>query len=240
MLSKEYLFVSDCHLQETNRPHIERFICFLNKEAQQVDELYILGDLFDYWIGDDDGVERFSDVISELKKLSQKIPIYFIHGNRDFLIGQDFAESSGCKILDQHTLLALNGIDTLILHGDTLCTLDTTYQRFRTFNHQRWAQRLFLKLSLKLRRKILKQLLLVNTKEKKTKPSEMMDVVEDAVTKIAQHYHVDKIIHGHTHAPKRHPINLGQRMGERIVLGEWTGKGNYLRVSKQQFDYICF
>ena len=239
-MSEKYLFISDCHLQEkkTDSPLTRQFIDFLEKQARQADKLYILGDLFDYWIGDDDGLRRFPEIIAALRNLSEYTEIFFMHGNRDLLIGSAFSEATHCQLLDEAVSVNLNGVATLLLHGDTLCTLDHAYQRCRIFFRHPLTQKLFLKVNWKVRFKIV-QMIKTTTKNKtKNKKIEIMDTEEKTVIEFARQYHADKIIHGHTHRPNRHPIYLGDRIGERIVLGSWEQQANYLRVIDQQFDYI--
>lgn len=237
-MSEQYLFVSDCHLTETDTLTTKQFIDFLNKQARQADKLYILGDLFDYWIGDDDGIPRFSTAIAALKNLSEYTEVFFMHGNRDFLIDSVFSEATHCRLLEEAVRVNLNGVATLLLHGDTLCTQDHAYQRYRKLSRHPLTRKLILKTGLKMRQRVAQLLKTISRNKKKTTETEIMDTEEKTVVEFARHYQVDKIIHGHTHRPNRHPIDLGDRIGERIVLGSWQQQCNYLRVIDQQFDYI--
>ena len=236
-MSERTLFISDCHLQEADPNLSQQFIDFLQTEARKAKALYILGDLFDYWLGDDEGIPRFHNIVSALKELSLQTSLYFIHGNRDYLIGQAFATASGCQLLQQPTLLTLDDIRVVILHGDTLCTDDRVYQYYRKCSHQAWLQKIFLRLGLGLRQKIYRSIYTINTRQKKKASPQIMDVSETAVSQLAQTYGAAKIIHGHTHRPKRHAVQ-GQD-SERIVLGDWQTNPNYVCFEKQHFNYIC-
>ncbi len=226
------LFISDCHLEKT-RPHIiRRFQTFLTEQAPQADALYILGDLFDYWIGDDDGIIRFSDSIKALRKLSRQTHIYFMHGNRDFLIGKEFARQANCTLLKQPKAIDLYGQRTLILHGDMLCTQDRAYHRYRRIVQNPVTKWLHQKLSIKMRLKIAQQLRNISKETVQNTPPSIMDVHSATVIAYFQRYNVNQMIHGHTHRPATHTVNLNDQMAQRIVLGDWYQRGSYLRVEK--------
>lgn len=227
-------FIADLHLNE-NRPDITGlFIHFLRTEARNSDALYILGDLFDYWIGDDDQTPFHLHVMQELKQLTQSgVPCYFICGNRDFLIGQDFATATGVKLLSEPYLADLYGTPTLLLHGDSLCTDDVGYQRFRRIIRNPLLLALARRLPLQWRRRLATKLRSHSKSNRPLSPEQLkkMDVTTSAVQAVFQQHQVQHIIHGHTHKPAVHEYP----QGTRIVLGDWYEQGSILEVSADTF-----
>lgn len=226
-------FIADLHLSAT-RPEInELFVDFLERTAGHCDALYILGDLFDYWIGDDDLNDFHLQIIQALKQFTDAgTPCYFIAGNRDFLIGKGFSQLSGVTLLPEHHVIQLYGVPVLLLHGDTLCTFDVSYQRFRRIIRHPWLLKLASALPLSWRRAIAHKLR-SSSKTQRTLTSEQlakMDVNPAAVEAAFKQFHVDTIIHGHTHKPRIHQHDGG----ERIVLGDWYEQGSCLEVNDQQ------
>lgn len=228
------LFISDLHLSH-NHPKITRaFFTFLNKRAIYADALYILGDLFELWIGDDDNQFLHAKVASELLKIkNQGVPCYFIHGNRDFLIGKNFADQSGIILLPQEIFIKLYGKKILILHGDILCTDDVKYQFFRYFMHQNWIKNLFLSLPLFIRKYIVSYLFF-----KKKNLKKLIDVNVDTVINFIKKYEVSYMIHGHTHKASINNINILNT--KRIVLGAWYKKGSMVEVNTKSIILIEF
>ena len=229
------LFISDLHLCES-RPHItETFIHFLKTTAIHAESLYILGDLFEYWAGDDAmRGDTNQAVITALKQLSnQSVQIFLMHGNRDFLLGETFAEASGVEILSDPTLVTLYGQHVLLSHGDALCTDDVTYQQFRQeVRTNAWKTR-FLSQSLDRRIAIIEELRGKSELEKSIKSMMIMDVNNDAVKIWLAEYHYPPIfIHGHTHRPNKHSYTLHDHHCERWVLGDWYEQGSYLKLDK--------
>jgi len=234
------LFISDLHLDRQRPRIIELFEDFLENRAVRADALYILGDLFEYWIGDDDPATGLEGPIAGLKTLSQRgVPVYFIHGNRDFLAGDGFAERSGCQILDESEIIDLYGVATLIMHGDTLCTDDVRYQNFRAEVRQKAWQKNFLDQSLRTREQIAMQLRDMSKKEMSDKPEEIMDVNQDTVRKTFIEHGVTRLIHGHTHHPAIHDLIINDQPAQRIVLGDWYQNGSVLHCDTQGCELLA-
>ncbi len=224
------LFISDLHL-DASRPKVaEAFFHFLQHEAINADALYILGDLFELWVGDDDDDPFVIDVQQQLKQFSQQVPaLYFMHGNRDFLIGTQFAEASGARLLKDPTVIEIDGENVVLMHGDLLCTNDTAYQAFRNESRsQAWMDNV-LSRSLEERRALGRQLRQQSKTMSSRKAEDIMDVSVGAVVDIMQQHSASKLIHGHTHRPARHSITVNNKPVERIVLGDWDSKAWCLR-----------
>ncbi len=224
------LFISDLHLCDS-RPHITKsFIDFLKTSAKNAQALYILGDLFEYWAGDDAiemGVQK--PVIDALKKLTVSKNVFLMHGNRDFLIGKVFAEATGIKLLQDPTLLNLFGKSVLLSHGDKLCTDDISYQKFRDEVRSANWQNNFLNQPLDKRIAYIEQLRSKSEQEKSAKSMQIMDVNPSAVDQLLHQFKAPQIfIHGHTHRPKMHLHKVDGNICERWVLGDWYEQGSYL------------
>ena len=224
------LFISDLHL-ETDRPDIgDQFFAFVEGEAKDAEALYILGDLFDAWVGDDDPNPHFADVKAALKKLVDSgVPVYFMHGNRDFMVGEDFAEETGVRILPDPISVDLYGENVLLSHGDAMCTDDFEYQQIRVMTRKPEWQAM-------MRAKPLEErLLLANAAREEsiahgqTMNLDIMDVNANAVKRTILDYGVDILLHGHTHRPDVHFVDVGNRVAKRIVLGDWYEQGSVLR-----------
>ena len=234
-MQKTY-FIADLHLSE-NRPHLlALFRQFMQEQAPEAEKLYILGDLFDFWIGDDEQ----SDLISEVQQLirhltEQGVPCYFQHGNRDFLIGKKFANACGLTLLPTYQVIDLYGTPTLLCHGDTLCVDDVKYQHYRQKVHQKWRQWLFLHLPLKVRLKIAEKIRAKSRQDKQVKSTEIMDVNADFVQQMFAKFHVTQMIHGHTHRQKHHEI---PPHFHRIVLGDWGETSSLLEVTPHSIEFI--
>ncbi|MDH2924938.1 UDP-2,3-diacylglucosamine hydrolase [Nicoletella semolina] len=223
-----HYFIADLHLNESQPELTKRFLHFLQQNAPLANSVYILGDLFDFWIGDDEHSPLIEQVKSALSSLTrQGVNCYFICGNRDFLIGKQFAKETGVIILPDYHLIELYGKKILLCHGDTLCTDDVRYQQFRRKVHQKWLQRLFLLLPLWIRLKIAKKIRLQSQADKGRKSLTMMDVNPDFTAKVVKSYQADWLIHGHTHKQAVHFIqNSATDAFTRIVLGDWKVLGN--------------
>ena len=232
----ETLFVSDLHL-DNKRPQIIAAFCRFLQTLKDTDALYILGDLFEYWIGDDNPDISLKKVSESLREVSTAgIPVYFIHGNRDFLIGERFAKYTQCKILPEETVIDLYGTPTLIMHGDTLCTDDTAYQRYRSFARNKWIQKSLLLLSTKQRVKLAERLRDTSKSATKNKQPEIMDVNQHTVeTKLLRHG-IQTLIHGHTHRPAIHEFACNGTTCKRIVLGDWYDQGSLLRCTLNSME----
>jgi UDP-2,3-diacylglucosamine hydrolase len=230
-MSGEYLFISDCHLDD-ERPEITQALGgFLENRASRAAVLYILGDLFEVWLGDDDPAESQRPVIDALQSLAQRIPVYFMAGNRDFLLGDDFAARVGIRLLDEPEVLQLGRHRTLLIHGDTLCTDDHDYQQFRArVRSPEWQAR-FLARPLAERRQIAAQLRSESADAMAQKPAEIMDVNQRAVEACFSDNGVDTIIHGHTHRPAVHHYSDGLT---RHVLGDWNPGPSFLSWNPEE------
>ena len=232
------LFIADLHLCNEEPAITAGFLHFLQGEAQQCDALYILGDLFEAWIGDDDPNPLHQHIAAALKALP--VAKFFIHGNRDFLLGQRFARASGMTLLPEEQVLTLYGHRILIMHGDTLCTDDEGYQRFRAKVHQRWLQRLFLALPLRLRMRIAARMRSGSKQANQHKSLTIMDVNPQAVAAAMTRQQVPTLIHGHTHRPEIHHFSLHGHPAQRAVLGAWHEKGSMIEVDAAGVRLIEF
>jgi UDP-2,3-diacylglucosamine hydrolase len=231
------LFISDLHLCDS-RPHITAaFIDFLEKTAAKAQAVYILGDLFEYWAGDDaikvggNVTDTLQASIDALRTLSKHVPVFFMAGNRDFLIGTGFAKATGITILSDPSLITLYGKPVLLSHGDALCTDDADYQVFRTEVRNETWQRQFLSQPLENRIAFIEQLRAKSEREKSTKSMQIMDVNTRAVEDLLSQYNYPPLfIHGHTHRPNTHVYHLAGYTCERKVLGDWYEQGSYLML----------
>jgi UDP-2,3-diacylglucosamine hydrolase len=227
------LFVSDLHLSEERPEANERFIAFIEDKARQAGALYVLGDLFEYWIGDDDLGEPFNAVMAGFFAglVRAGVPVFLMHGNRDFLMGERFCRATGAQMLADPAVVDLDGVKTLLMHGDTLCTDDLDYQAWRrTARSPAWQQE-FLSQPLEARRRTVGALRDKSREVIQAKPAEIMDVNGDAVREAFRRYGVTRLVHGHTHRPGRHELEVDGRRCERWVLPDWYGPGGYLEVS---------
>jgi len=223
------LFISDLHLDETRPQILELFTRFLARDARGADALYILGDLFESWIGDDDDAPLAARVATGVRALRDSgTPVYFMHGNRDFLLGESYAEHAGIMLLADPTVIELAGERTLLMHGDTLCTDDTEYQKFRTLVRNPQWQRQFLAKPLAERRAFAAQARGESRKQTALKAAEIMDVNQAAVESAMRAHDVRRLIHGHTHRPATHRFDLDGTSAERIVLGDWYEQSSVL------------
>jgi UDP-2,3-diacylglucosamine hydrolase len=217
------LFISDLHLSDHHPKILQGFLGFLDKNKPNSDALYILGDFFDAWIGDDDDNPTLNDLKNRLQKFSQSCPIYFIHGNRDFLIGNTFAQATGINILNELTTIGLNDQPVLLMHGDTLCTQDTEYLKFRAMVRNPAWQHQVLSLPLPQRRQMAADLRQKSQSLNAMKAEDIMDVTPAEVERIMCEQQVTILIHGHTHRPGHHLTTLANgQHAERWVLGDWT------------------
>ncbi|KXF81505.1 UDP-2,3-diacylglucosamine diphosphatase [Enterovibrio coralii] len=227
------LFISDLHLSPSHPEITDCFFQFIQGEATQASALYVLGDLFESWIGDDDETPLHLSVAEAFKTLHDRgIPVYFIHGNRDFLVGKRFAKLAGMTLLPEHCVIDLFGKPTLIMHGDTLCIQDEAYQRYRKKVHNKLIQWLFFRLPLRTRKKIGEKLRQSSSDQNQHKSYEIMDVDPAEVLRIMDSENVTQLIHGHTHRPAKHDISISDQPAQRIVLGDWYTQGSILRCTE--------
>ena len=225
------LFISDLHLSASQPHSMAAFRRFIAGLAPQAEALYILGDLFDYWAGDDDLEDEFhAQVIAALRGLARHgTQVYLLRGNRDLLMGDALANACHATLLSDPALIDLYGTPTLLSHGDTLCTGDTEYQRYRSQVHDADFQRQFLAKPLAERKAYIAQLRSRSMVEKQSKDSAIMDVDDDAVAALLREHGYPRLIHGHTHRPDRHEHLVDGHICERWVLGDWSDKANALR-----------
>ena len=229
-------FIADLHLAE-NRPDITAcFLSFLQKEAPLAQSLYILGDLFEYWIGDDDKNAFVTEIASALKALSLTgTSIYYIHGNRDFLLGHRYAKQAGMTLLAEEEVIELYGQSIVIMHGDTLCTKDINYQAFRKKSRSWWWQFIIKNLPLFVRRNMAENYRKQSAEATALKSQDIMDVTDDEVIKCLERHNSQLLIHGHTHRPFVHNILVNQQSAQRIVLGDWYEQGAWLKFDPSGF-----
>ena len=231
------LFISDLHLAP-ERPAVTRaFLSFLRDQASQAEALYILGDLFEAWVGDDDPTELAAQVQASLGELSQSgVKLYIQHGNRDFLIGRRFIRRCGAELLADEHLIHYQGQTALVMHGDSLCTDDVDYQRFRRKARNPIYKWCLSHLPLKRRQKLASDWRTKSMSANSNKATAIMDVNSDAVDAVMAKHQVNVLIHGHTHRPDQHLVSEGQR----IVLGDWHDLGWVIRMSEEGFDLQSF
>jgi UDP-2,3-diacylglucosamine hydrolase len=235
------LFISDLHLHES-RPQLTRaFFHFLHTQAMGAEKLYILGDFFDAWIGDDDDNPLNSQVAEELKKLSKAgTQIFLMHGNRDFLMGEKFADQAGAKMIAEGTVIELYNFPTLLLHGDQLCTGDADYIKFRQqVRSPQWQQQVLAQ-PLSARRMLAAQLREKSQEMNNLKSEGIMDVTQNEVVKVMQEAGVNRLIHGHTHRPARHQFEIDGKPAERIVLGDWHDKAWAIIADEKSLELISW
>ena len=204
-MKEDILFISDLHLGFDKPEITRRFLAFLKNRAPQANALYILGDLFDAWIGDDDSTPPNATLKKQLKALTQTgTSVFLIQGNRDFLLGQRFCQETGITLLEEYTVIDLHGTPTLLTHGDLLCTDDLPYQAFRAKSHTpEWQQNVLSK-PLLLRLLVARWYRLRSFLHKRKKSTEIMDVNQDTVKTVMAQYQCLRLIHGHTHRPAEH------------------------------------
>lgn len=224
-------FISDLHLGEDFPEITACFESFMRETAPKADALYVLGDLFELWLGDDNVTLFNSHIARIFKQTSRHVPIYFIHGNRDFAIGKAFAEKAGFTILDEQTVIDLYGTPTLLLHGDELCTRDIEYQKFRKKARSKWWKTLMGSLPLPLRRYLANRGRKLSKNNKQRLAANIMDVTPDEVVLALEKHNVQTMIHGHTHRPNIHNLQANNKPAKRIVLGDWYDQGSILFVT---------
>lgn len=229
---KPRLFLSDLHLSPERPASAAAFYAFCEGPARGATAVYILGDLFDWWIGDDQLADPFAaDIARAIRGVTQAgVPVHVAHGNRDFLLGERFARATGAQFLPERQVVDLDGLPTLISHGDELCTGDVDYQRYRSRMRDPVTQRRLLRLPLIARRLIARWLRRKSKDATSLKPESILDVDEGAVAAAFRDYRVTRLIHGHTHRPATHALDVDGRACERIVLADWHDHGYYVEV----------
>ena len=235
------LFISDLHL-EAERPDIVRaFLRFLETRAAGAEALYILGDFFEVWIGDDAMDDFQRSIARALRRLSDAgTRIYLMHGNRDFLLGKSFCREAGCTLLKEGSLIELGGEPALLLHGDSLCTRDESYQRLRKRLRNPFSLWLLRHLPLSTRRKLARKLRDASRMRTREKAADIVDVTPEAVPPVMAARGVRTLIHGHTHRPAVHKLLVDGQSAQRIVLGDWDRQGWALEVDARGFHLAPF
>lgn len=223
------LFISDLHLDASRPAATSAFLNFLTREATAAKKLYILGDLFEAWIGDDDPNPHHKKVMAALAQVSKSgTQCFFIPGNRDFLVGKQFLKTTGMILLPDPTLIYVGGESVIISHGDIYCTDDLSYQRYRRFVHHPLTMRIYHALPFFLRRMIIDTARGKSQTSVQYKSSKIMDVNQQAIEASMKHYHVNILLHGHTHRPAIHDFESDGQHQQRIVLGDWYQSGSVL------------
>ena len=233
--------ISDLHLHQGQKFVPELFFHFMENIAPESENLYVLGDLFEYWVGDDFVSEFNQQIMQSFRNYSDTgKKLYFIHGNRDFLLGDEFIRSAGGELLEEFTVTNIGSHPTLLMHGDTLCTKDENYQIFRKQVRAPAWQQEFLSQPLAKRKEIAEQLRDESMADQKNKSEEIMDVTAEEVERCFSEYKVNRMIHGHTHRQFHHHSKLNEKPVERIVLGDWGEIGNYCRCEDESIRLVSF
>ena len=236
LMNKPVIFISDLHLDPSQPDITERFTQFVERYGMNAAAVYILGDFFEVWIGDDDRQPFIQEIKTLLRKLTEHgVPVYLMHGNRDFLIGKRFCAQTGCQLLMDPTIIELYGKRVLLMHGDTLCTRDVKYLKFRKKVRNKWIQRLYLALPLRLRQTIAQKMREGSNQHVDNIDAATMDVDYRYVEELIDQYEADLMIHGHTHRPQivQHPNK--KKKQRRYVLGAWHQDGWMIEASQLGF-----
>ncbi len=235
------LLISDLHLEE-ERPDISRaFLHFLKTRARQAEALYILGDFFEVWIGDD-AISPFQRSIAQaLRQLGDSgTRVYLMHGNRDFMIGQAFCREAGCTLLKDPSIVEIAGERVLLMHGDSLCTLDEAYLRLRRWLRNPLSLFILRHLPLVTRQKLARKLRNESRTQTAMKASDIVDVTPGEVPRVMAAHGVRTLIHGHTHRPAEHELRVDGQAARRIVLGDWDKQGWALQIDGQDWRLAPF
>ncbi len=222
------LFISDLHLSAERSDIAQCFFDFMQNDVIGADALYILGDLFEVWIGDDNVTDFSQQVARVIHQVSQSMPVYFIHGNRDFAISKEYAKQCNMQLLPEQHVIDLYGQRVLISHGDELCTRDIEYMKFRKKARGWWWPKLMRALPLSFRRKMAAKGRQTSKNNQQYLTAEIMDVTQSEVIAAMQKFDVNLFIHGHTHRPDIHEFTINNAPVRRIVLGDWYSQGSIL------------
>lgn len=231
------LFISDLHLDE-NQPEIgAQFARFLKEEGADADALYILGDLFDSWVGDDDPNPHYAEMKAKIRELSDSgVAVFFMHGNRDFMIGERFADDTGVQLLEDPHPIELHGARVLLSHGDALCTDDLEYQKVRRMTRNPEWQAMMRRKPLPERLAFASEARAKSRQRNAGLPESIMDVNDGAVEEIIATHDADILLHGHTHRPAIHDLEVAGRARKRIVLGDWYDQGSVVRWNQRGYS----
>jgi UDP-2,3-diacylglucosamine hydrolase len=231
------LLVSDLHLDGSMPGIARQFLHFLQHDAREARALYILGDLFEAWIGDDDPDPAAREIVNALRDLTRAgVPCYLMHGNRDFMLGKRFTQETGCEILPDGSIVDLHGERVLLMHGDILCTADTSYQRLRRALRNPLVLGTLRCLPLGTRRKLGRKLRAGSQMHTGSTAAEIMDVTPAAVIETMRAAGVRTLVHGHTHRPAVHELMIDGQPARRIVLGDWYTQGSVLEWRDDGFE----
>lgn len=231
------LLLSDLHLPTDASPLRDGFIRFLEGPARDAEAIYILGDLFEVWIGDERGLHDYAPESAALKTLADSVPVFYMHGNRDFMLGRDYATATGLQLLHDPTVLDLHGTMTLLAHGDRYCTDDLSYQRWRRFSRHPLAQAGYRALSESLRGKIAGGIRSTSRVQKQRMAEDIMDVNPSAIIAAFSESPAVRMIHGHTHRPAEHRLTIKGHDCERIVLADWRpDRMEYLELNASGYS----
>jgi len=226
------LFISDLHLAPERPDIIKLFVQFMHEQASQAESLYILGDFVEYWLGDDDTAEGLSEAFNCMHQASENgLNIFLMHGNRDFLMGEEFAARTGCTLIHEPYIANFDNDAVLLLHGDILCTDDIRYQELRKMLRNPAWQEDFLSKPLEERVQMALALRKQSQEETQMKAADIMDVNQRAVEQAFKDHHVCLMIHGHTHRPAIHEMEINGKPAKRIVLGDWYSQGSVLEFN---------
>jgi UDP-2,3-diacylglucosamine hydrolase len=234
----ERIFISDLHL-DANREHLTlAFTQFLSERCQTIDELYILGDFFELWLGDDDHSVLNRGVIEALSSLP--CDVFIMHGNRDFLIGEAFCDAAGAKMLPDPHPIILGNQPALLMHGDSLCTRDEEYMKARNLLRSAAFQRDFLSKQMPERKILAEQIRGKSQKVSREKAEEIMDVTPEEVIKVMDQAKASVLVHGHTHRPAVHEVDLHFGAGTRYVLGDWHTSMQFLKATDSDLQLVKY
>ena len=234
-------FIADLHLSDTTTKATEIFLKFLKEIPEEIDALYILGDLFKFWIGDDNHSDFNKQIKEALKKAGSKTPIYLMPGNRDFLLGNDFAKESGCILIPDPYIINLYGTKTTLTHGDLLCTHDTKYQFFRNVIRSTFVLKIFLKSPLPIRLWLAKNIQKYSAKIKATRNKNLLSIQTKDAKNLLIKNNTTQIIHGHIHCEETEEIVIDNKKTRRISLGDWDNQGSiltYYTDNEFTFKYV--
>tara|TARA_B100000214_G_scaffold290404_1_gene220115 strand:- start:237 stop:959 length:723 start_codon:yes stop_codon:yes gene_type:complete len=232
----ETIFISDLHLDKTRPNVINYFIKFIENQSVTMDNLYILGDFVESWVGDDDPADGITDAFELLKSISKKTKIYFMHGNRDFMISSKICNKYGMELIDDPTIVNLYNRRILLMHGDTLCVDDIKYQEFRQLVRNKSWQLQMMEKPLEERLMLADALRNKSMDETTHKNEFIMDVNEEEVKKCFRDSGAEIIIHGHTHRPMVHEVEIDKRKYKRAVLGDWGSKSHVIILNEKNFE----
>ncbi|AZC38566.1 MULTISPECIES: UDP-2,3-diacylglucosamine diphosphatase [Pseudomonas] len=235
------LLISDLHLEE-ERPDITRaFLDLLGGRARSAQALYILGDFFEVWIGDDAMTPYQLSICQALRELSDSgTQVFLMHGNRDFMLGKAFCKAAGATLLKDPSVVDFYGEPVLLMHGDSLCTRDEAYMRMRRYLRNPVSLWILRHLPLRTRHKLARKLRNESRAQTRMKANDIVDVTPDEVPRIMQEFKVRTLVHGHTHRPAIHKLQIGDQAAKRIVLGDWDRQGWALQVDEQGFQLAAF